>query len=63
MNIKRFKEVKTEILQANKAFLLTADIRYIGWLTRKRPDKAMSSIVIEFIRLEDVNRIIKEELV
>jgi ribosomal protein L20 len=30
MNIKRFKEVKMEILQANKVFLPTADIRYIG---------------------------------
>jgi hypothetical protein len=63
MNIERFEEVRAEILQANKAFLPTADIKYIGWLTRKRPDKTMSSIVIEFTKPEDANKIIKEGLV
>ncbi|KIV98682.1 uncharacterized protein PV09_09538 [Verruconis gallopava] len=48
MNTKRFKEVKAEILQANRAFLPIADIKYIGWLTRRPPNKSMSSIVIKF---------------
>lgn len=63
MNIEKFEEVRAEILQANKAFLPTADIKYIGWLTRQRPDKTMSSIIIEFTKPEDANKIIKEGLV
>ncbi|KIV98779.1 uncharacterized protein PV09_09476 [Verruconis gallopava] len=48
MNTEGFKEVKAEILQANKAFLPTADIKYIGWLTRRPRNNSMSSIIIEF---------------
>ncbi|KIV98472.1 uncharacterized protein PV09_09717 [Verruconis gallopava] len=58
MNTERFKEVKAEILQANRAFLPTADIKYIGWLTRRPP----LSIVIKFTRAEDANKIIDEGL-
>ncbi|KIV98864.1 uncharacterized protein PV09_09390 [Verruconis gallopava] len=48
INTERFEEVKAEILQANRVFLPTADIKYIGWLTRRPLNKLMSSIVIKF---------------
>ena len=64
MDTEKFEEIKAEILQANRAFLLTADIKYIGWLTRRPlPNKLMSSIIIEFTRAEDTNKIIDEGLV
>ena len=64
MDTEKFEEIKTEILQANRAFLQTADIKYIGWLTRRPPpNKSMSSIIIEFTRAEDANKIIDEGLV
>jgi hypothetical protein len=64
MNVEKFEDVKAEILQANRAFIPTADIKYIGWLNRTLPpNKTMSSIVIEFTRPEDANKIIKEGLV
>jgi hypothetical protein len=30
MDIKKFDQIKTEILQDNKPFILTTDIKYIG---------------------------------
>jgi hypothetical protein len=48
MDTGRYEEVRDAILQDNKAFLPTADIKYLSWLTRKPPTKAMSSIIIEF---------------
>lgn len=63
MNTDKFEEIRDAILQDNKLFSPTADIKYIGWLTRKVPAKAMSSIIIEFTRLEDANKIIDEDLV
>jgi hypothetical protein len=58
MDTEKFEQVRAEILQANKAFIPTADIKYIGWLTGKPPNKAMSSIIIEFTKPEDANKII-----
>jgi hypothetical protein len=63
IDIKKFEETKDEILQANRVFLPTAEIKYIGWLTKEPPEKAMSSIVIEFTKPEDANKIIDEGLV
>ncbi|KIV98647.1 uncharacterized protein PV09_09562 [Verruconis gallopava] len=63
INMENFEEVRDTILHENRAFLPTADIKYIGWLTRQPPQKAMSSIVIEFTKPEDANRIIDENLV
>jgi hypothetical protein len=40
MDTEKFQEVRDEILQANKAFLAIADIKYISWLTRKPPNKS-----------------------
>ena len=64
IDMEKFGQVRNEILQANKPFIPTADIRYIGWLTGKTPPvKAMSSIIIEFTKAEDANKIIDEGLV
>ncbi|KIV98468.1 uncharacterized protein PV09_09721 [Verruconis gallopava] len=63
INMENFDEVRDTILHENRAFLPAADIKYIGWLTRQPPQKAMSSIVIEFTKPEDANRIIDENLV
>jgi hypothetical protein len=62
MDTEKFEEIRDEILQANRAFLSTVDIKYIGWLTRKQPNKAMSSISIEFTIPEDANKIIDKGL-
>ena len=63
INMENFEEVRDAILYENRAFLPTAEIKYIGWLTRQPPRKATSSIVIKFIKLEDANKIIDENLV
>jgi hypothetical protein len=65
MDMEQFGQIRAEILQSNKAFIPTADIEYIGWLTGKQPppNKAMTSIIIEFTKPEDANKIIDEGLV
>lgn len=63
MNVKKFEETRDIILQDNKPFIPTADIKYIGWLTRRASNKTMSSVIIEFTRPEDANKIIDEGLV
>jgi len=63
INIENFEEVRDAILHENRAFLPTAEIKYVGWLTRQPPQKATSSIVIEFTKPEDANKIIDENLV
>ncbi|KIV98726.1 uncharacterized protein PV09_09508 [Verruconis gallopava] len=57
------EDIRNAILQDNKPFILDAEIKYIGWLTWGAPSKAMSSIIIEFIRPKDSNKIINEGLV
>jgi hypothetical protein len=54
----RFEEVKPELLQGNKPFIPVADIKYIGWLSKSAPTKSASSIIVEFTRPEDANKII-----
>jgi hypothetical protein len=63
IDVDKFKETRDAILQENKPFIPTADIRYIGWLTRRVANKAMSSVIIEFTNPEDANKIIDEGLV
>ncbi len=63
MDMEKFDQIKTEILQDNKPFIPTADIKYIGWLSRSAPTKSASSIIIEFTRPEDANKIIDEGLI
>ncbi|KDN66640.1 hypothetical protein CSUB01_11417 [Colletotrichum sublineola] len=48
MDMERFNEIRDDLLQDNKAFIPTAEIKYIGWLTRSASKKTASSIVVEF---------------
>lgn len=63
MDMDHFDEVKDGILQDNKPFIPNAEIKYIGWLTRSSPSKSASSVIVEFARAEDANRIIDEGLI
>ncbi|EKG09412.1 Zinc finger CCHC-type protein [Macrophomina phaseolina MS6] len=45
-----------KLLQAeNKPLLPSAEIRYVGWLTKASTNKRASSLVVEFSRPEDAN--------
>lgn len=63
MDLDKFEDVRDNILQDNRPFIPNAEIKYIGWLTRTAPTKSASSVVIEFAKSEDANRIIDEGLV
>ena len=63
MDMEKFDGIKIELLQDNKPFIPLADIKYIGWLSRSAPTKSASSIIIEFTRPEDANKIIDEGLI
>jgi hypothetical protein len=63
MDTDNFENTRDMILQDNKPFIPTADIKYIGWLTRKASNKRMSSVIIEFTRPEDANKMIDGGLV
>ncbi len=63
MDMDRFEETRDQLLLDNKPFILHAEIKYIGWLTRNAPTKAFSSITIEFSKPEDANKIIDEGLI
>jgi len=64
MDMEQFEAIKTELLQDNRPFIPTAEIKYIGWLTRGAATrKSASSVIIEFTRPEDANKIIDEGLI
>jgi hypothetical protein len=63
MDIDRFEETRDQLLLDNKPFIPQAEIKYVGWLTRSAHTKAASSIVIEFSKPEDANKIIDEGLI
>ena len=63
MDMTKFEEIRDQILQDNRPFIPQADIKYIGWLTRNARTKAASSVIIEFSRPEDANKIIDEGLI
>ncbi|KAK0260720.1 hypothetical protein LTR35_017949 [Friedmanniomyces endolithicus] len=56
----KFEEVRDNILQNNRPFIPKAEIKNIGWLTRTALSKSASSVIIEFTRSEDANKIIEE---
>jgi hypothetical protein len=58
----RFEETRDQLLLDNKPSISQTEIKYIGWLTRNAPTKATSSVIIEFSKPEDANRIIDEGL-
>ncbi|KAI1359310.1 hypothetical protein F5Y08DRAFT_344830 [Xylaria arbuscula] len=63
IDIEKFEAIRDEILLDNKPFIPNADIRYIGWLSRKSLTKPVSSIIIEFKNPADANKIIDEGLI
>lgn len=63
MDMERFTELRDELLQDNKAFVPTAEIKYIGWLTRSASTKAASSVIVELSKAEDANKLIDEGLI
>jgi hypothetical protein len=63
MDMDNFEPIRDGILQDNKPFIPNAEIKYIGWLTRSSSTKSASSVVVEFSRPEDANKVIDEGLV
>ncbi|KAF1934128.1 uncharacterized protein M421DRAFT_388533 [Didymella exigua CBS 183.55] len=59
----RITTYRVLILLDNKLFILQAEIKYIGWLTRNAHTKAASSVIIEFSKPEDANKIINKGLI
>jgi hypothetical protein len=63
IDMDKFEETRDQLLLDNKLFIPQAEIRYVGWLTRNAPTKAASSVIIEFSKAEDANKIIDEGLI
>ncbi|PCD25894.1 hypothetical protein AU210_012328 [Fusarium oxysporum f. sp. radicis-cucumerinum] len=63
MNMDNFELIRDGMLQDNKPFIPNAEIKYIGWLTISSSTKSASSVVVEFTRPEDANKIIDEGLI
>ncbi|KAJ3454706.1 hypothetical protein MRS44_013306 [Fusarium solani] len=63
MDVNQFEDIRDIIVQENRPFIPSAGIKYIGWLTRTSATKSASSIVIEFTRPQDANKIIVEGLI
>ena len=63
MDMDHTDEVKDGLLQDNKPFVPNAEIKYVGWLTKSSPCKSASSVIVEFARPGDANRIIDEGLI
>lgn len=63
MDMDKANAIKTEVLQENRPFIPSAEIKYIGWLSRASIKKSASSMVIEFTTAEDANKIIDEGLI
>ena len=63
IDMERSYELREGLLQHNKPFIPNAEIKYIGWLTKSSASKSASSVIVEFARAEDANRIIDEGLV
>ena len=57
------KRTKSKFLQENRPFIPQAEIRHTGWLTRDASAKTATSIIIEFTKPEDANKIIDEGLI
>lgn len=63
MNMDDPEQLSEELLQDNKPFIPKAQIKHISWLTRSAHTKSASSIVVEFSKAEDANKIIDEGLI
>ncbi|KAM0267467.1 hypothetical protein ACHAQH_010107 [Verticillium albo-atrum] len=63
MDMDNFAQLSDELLQDNRPFIPTAEIKHITWLTRSAHTKSVSTIVVEFSKAEDANKIIDEGLI
>jgi hypothetical protein len=63
IDMNRLEDTIASILAENKPFIPTAEIKYAGWLNRNAPTKAASTLLLEFTKPEDANKIIDEGLV
>jgi ribosomal protein L20 len=63
MEMDKFEEIRNNILQDNRPFIPRAEIKYVGWLTRNAASRSASSVIIEFTKPEDANKMIDEGLV
>ena len=63
MNMDHFEDIRDGLLQDNKPFILHAEIKYIGWLTRSSHEKTASSVVIEFSKPQNANKVIDKGLI
>jgi hypothetical protein len=59
MDMSKYEEDRTQILQENRPFIPQAEIRHIDWLTRDAAAKTASTITIEFTKPTDANKIIE----
>jgi hypothetical protein len=60
IDMEKCEQNKESMLQENRPFIPRADIKFVGWLTRKTPTKSASSIIVDFTQPEDANKIIDE---
>lgn len=58
--MEKFEEVRNNILHDNRSFIPRAEINYIRWLTRKVLSKSASTIIVEFAKAGESNKIIYE---
>ena len=63
MDMDKFEGNRDSILMENRPFIPKAEIKYMVWLTRNGAKKTTTSMIIEFSRPEDANKIISEGLV
>ena len=63
IDICKSEENRKQILHDNRPFIPRAGMRHIGWLTRDASTKTAMSIIVEFTRPEDANKIIDKGLV
>ena len=55
LDMDKFGEIRSQMLQDNRPFIPQAEIKYIGWLTRSTPTKSATTIIVEFTRPGDAN--------
>ena len=61
--MEKFDEIKAELLHDNRPFIPSIDIKYARWLLRAALTKSASTIILEFMTVEDANKVIDEGLI
>jgi hypothetical protein len=63
MDMDKFNETRVELLQDNKPFIPDAEIKYMGWLSKSALTKSAFSIIAEFTKPQDANKINDDGLI